>query len=68
MTEAIIGMRTGKVYLARMDLMDKIRKAEEELKTAGPVHRRDLRKHIKRMTAQLAQYDRYQAAARQGVG
>lgn len=61
MTETI-GMRprTGKVYTARMELKDKIRKAEEELKTAGPIHSRDLRKHLKRMKIQLRIYDRYQ--------
>lgn len=52
----------------REQLMDKIMQTKQEIKTAGPVHRRDLRKHLKRMLAQVAQYDRYQAAARQGVG
>ena len=54
--------------MTREQLMEKIMQTKQEIKTAGPVHRRDLRKHLKRMLAQLAQYDRYQAAARQGVG
>ena len=52
----------------REQLMEKIMQTRQEIKTAGPVHRRDLRKHLKRMLAQVAQYDRYRAAARQGVG
>ena len=54
--------------MTRDQLMDKIEQTKREIKSAGPVHRRDLRKHLKRMLAQVAQYDRYQAAARQGVG
>ena len=52
----------------RDQLVEKIMQTKQEIRTAGPVHRRDLRKHLKRMLAQLAQYDRFQAAARQGVG
>ncbi len=51
---------------ARMELKEKIRKAEQELTTAGPIHARDLRKHIKRMRAQLRQYDAYQARREAG--
>ena len=51
----------------REQLVEKIMQTKQEMKTAGPIHRKDLRKHIKRMTAQLAQYDRYRAAAEQGV-
>lgn len=43
--------------------MDRIRKIREEMKTAGPVHRRDLWKHLRRMEAQLKQYDRYRKGA-----
>jgi hypothetical protein len=57
MTE--VGKRSGKTYQARMELKEKIRKAQEELKTAGPIHSRDLRKHIRRMQNQLRIYDRY---------
>ena len=38
--------------------------AKQELKTAGPHHRRDLLKHIHRMEKELLIYDRYQQAAR----
>lgn len=38
--------------------------AKQELKTAGPYHRRDLLKHIHRMEKELLIYDRYQQAAR----
>ena len=54
--------------MTREQLVEKIMQTRQEIKTAGPVHRRDLRKHLKRMLAQLAQYDRFQAATRQGVG
>lgn len=51
----------------RDQLVQKIKTAEAALMFAGPIHRRDLQKHIRRMKAQLAQYDRYHAAARRGV-
>lgn len=51
----------------REQLMEKIMQTQQEIKTAGPVHRRDLRKHLKRMMAQLAQYDRFQAATMRKV-
>ena len=57
MTE--VGKRSGKAYQARMELKEKIRKAQEELKTAGPIHSRDLQKHIRRMRNQLRIFDRY---------
>lgn len=69
MTEMItMPPRTGKVFTARMELEKKIMQTRQEIKTAGPVHRRDLRKHLKRMTAQLRQYDAFQAAAKRKVG
>lgn len=52
----------------REQLEERIMQTRREISSAGPVHKRDLRKHLKRMLAQLAQYDRYRAAARQGVG
>ena len=54
--------------MTRDELIEKIDITKKAIQFAGPVHRRDLRKHLKRMLAQLAQYDRYQAAARQEVG
>lgn len=42
----------------------KLKAAKEELRTAGPVHARDLRKHIHRMEKELRTYIRYQKQAR----
>jgi len=68
MTEMItMPPRTGKVFMARLELEEKIMQTRQEMKKAGPVHRRDLGKHLKRMLAQVAQYDRFQAEAKQGV-
>lgn len=58
-----IGIRAGKCYAARETLVQQISKAREEMKTAGPIHRRDLQKHIKRMETQLKVYDRYRRKA-----
>ena len=41
-----------------------IRNLKEELKTAGPYHRRDLLKHIHRLEKELKIYDRFQQQAR----
>lgn len=54
--------------MTREQMEEKIMQTRQEIKTAGPVHRRDLRKHLKRMLAQLRQYDAFQAATRQEVG
>lgn len=51
----------------REQLEEKIMQTKHEMKTAGPVHRRDLWKHLKRMRAELAQYDRFQAEAKRKV-
>ena len=51
----------------REQLEEKIMQTKHEMKTAGPVHRRDLGKHLKRMLAQLRQYDAFQAAAKRKV-
>ena len=45
-----------------------IRAAKEQLKTAGPHHRRDLMKHIHRMQKELMIYDKYQKAAKAARG
>ena len=42
--------------------------AKQELKTAGPHHRRDLMKHIHRMQKELLIYDKYQKAAKAARG
>ena len=53
---------------SREQLIERIEMTKKAIMFAGPVHRRDLRKHLKRMLAQVAQYDRYQADARRKVG
>ena len=52
----------------RTEWKAKIRAAKEELKTAGPYHKRDLKKHIHRMQKELLIYDKYQNQARQARG
>lgn len=52
----------------REQLEEKIMQTRQKMKTAGPVHRRDLGKSLKRMLGQLRQYDRFQAAAARKVG
>lgn len=42
--------------------------AKQELKTAGPHHRRDLLKYIHRMQKELMIYDKYQQAAKAARG
>ena len=44
---------------ARQRQVEAIHAAEREMKTAGPVHRRDLQKHINRMKKELKIYDFY---------
>ena len=53
--------------MTREQMEERIMQTKREIKTAGPVHRRDLRKHLKRMLAQVAQYDRYQEDAQRKV-
>jgi len=52
----------------REQLIERIEMTKKAIQFAGPVHRRDLRKHLKRMLTQVAQYDRYQVDTRKGVG
>ena len=54
--------------MTREELEKEIRLCKQALMFAGPVHHRDLQKHIRRMENQLKQYDRFQAAAQQRVG
>lgn len=44
----------------REQLILKIAVAKEELKAAGIIHSRDLRKHIHRMEKELRDYDYFQ--------
>lgn len=52
----------------REQMEERIMQTRREINSAGPVHKRDLQKHLKRMLAQLAQYDRFQTDARRKVG
>lgn len=54
--------------MTRDELIEKIDITKKAIMFAGPVHRRDLRKHLKRMLAQLRQYDAFQAAEQRKVG
>lgn len=54
--------------MTRDELIERIEMTRKAIQFAGPVHRRDLRKHLKRMLAQLRQYDAFQAAAKRKVG
>lgn len=54
--------------MTREQLIEKISATKTAMMTAGPVHRRDLGKHMRRMLAQLRQYDAYQAQAGRKVG
>lgn len=38
---------------------DRLRKAKAELKTAGPIHRKDLQRYIRRLEKELRIYDSY---------
>ena len=55
-------------HMNREELVEKIEDIKRAMMFAGPVHYRDLRKHLKRLTVQLNQYDKNQASAKQGVG
>ena len=48
-------------WRTRAELVARIAAAEAEAGTAGPPHRRDLQKHIRRMRQELATYDRFRA-------
>ena len=51
--------------MTRSELVEEIRKKREEAKRTGPIHRRDLWKHIHRMERELRNYDRFQEEAMQ---
>ncbi len=48
----------------RETLVQQIEKARADLKTAGEIHSRDLKKHIRRMEKELRDYDCFQEEAR----
>lgn len=43
--------------MSRDEHIEKINAAKEELKTAGPIHRKDLQKYIRRLEKDLRVYD-----------
>ena len=45
--------------MTRKEHVEKLRKAKEELKTAGQIHRKDLQKYIRRLEKELRIYDSY---------
>lgn len=49
--------------MTREELKRKIAAAKEEMQHCGPIHRRDLCKHIRRMEKQLRIYDSYHSHA-----
>lgn len=51
--------------MRRDELEEKIRQTEVAIKWAGPIHRRDLQKHLRRMQKALRDYDRFQREARE---
>lgn len=53
--------------MTREELVEQVRLCKQALMYAGPVHYRDLQKHIRRMEAQIKQYDRFKAAAQRKV-
>lgn len=50
--------------MTRAELVERIRQAKAEAACAGPIHRRDMLKHIRRLERELRDYDRFQAEAR----
>lgn len=49
--------------MTREELTQKIAAAKDEMQRSGPIHRRDLYKHIHRMEKELRIYDFYHAQA-----
>lgn len=50
--------------MTRDEMIEKIRQRRAEAIKAGPIHRRDLIKYIRRLERELRDYDRFQAEAR----
>lgn len=49
----------------RTELEEKIKLTETAIMIAGPIHRRDLQKYLRRMQKELRDYDRFQREARE---
>lgn len=45
--------------MTREELIQKIDAAKHEMERSGPIHRRDLSKHIRRLEQELRIYDNY---------
>lgn len=45
--------------MMRDEHVERINAAKEQLKTAGPIHREDLQRYIRRMEKELRIYDSY---------
>lgn len=45
--------------MTRAEHVTRLRQAKEELKVAGPIHRKDLQRYIKRLEKELRIYDHY---------
>ena len=51
--------------MSRTELEEKIKLTETAIMLAGPIHRRDLQKYLRRMQKELRDYDRFQREARE---
>lgn len=51
--------------MTRDELQERINLTETAIMFAGPIHRRDLQKHLRRMQKELRDYDRFQREARE---
>ena len=51
--------------MTRDELQEKIKLTETAIMFAGPIHRRDLQKHLRKMQKELQDYDRFQREARE---
>ena len=45
--------------MSRDEIVSRIAEKKQEMKTAGAIHRKDLRKYIHRLEVELIKYDRY---------
>ena len=61
MTERGADMKASEMN--REQLAERIRSVKREMQTAGPIHKRDLEKHLHRMQVAARRYDRYRKEA-----
>ena len=54
--------------MTRDELVARMIRLEEEAARSGPLHRRDLEKHLEKLRRELRDYDRFQADAKRKVG